>query len=362
MNRSRPLGPRDTPHRPFGDAGWMGVNMRLDASQLQASWASDAQNMRFKDGIAETRKGSLTVPWLNNVTAAGYYHWTTVYGVGRFRNPTDAVNYTLVAADGNVYACLPNNAPVALSLPSGVTITQTCRFQQAFNVVLCLRGFEADALVMDNVTAGFTEIEARPEGTGLLTIPRCLRGVFMSNRVFLLREDDTLVASDVLDYTHYTALNDLRINQGDADKGVALVYANGRGTVVEISVGRIQIGGDVSFLSMVRLPSADRPQLIWRFHASFDSLVAHSPLFAPSVPRTDFSSAASLFCPPSAPSGGVGLQHRPCSAPPPGCCRGRSGRRRRRSRGPRRSAAPRGSRGRAGSLRRNPAGRSTARP
>ena len=36
-----------------------------------------------------------------------------------------------------------------------------------------------------------------------------------------------------------------------ADKSVALSYANGRGTVVEISVGRIQIGGDVSFLSMV---------------------------------------------------------------------------------------------------------------
>jgi hypothetical protein len=37
-----------------------------------------------------------------------------------------------------------------------------------------------------------------------------------------------------------------------ADKNVALFYANGKGTVVEISVGRIQIGGDVSFLSMVR--------------------------------------------------------------------------------------------------------------
>ena len=36
-----------------------------------------------------------------------------------------------------------------------------------------------------------------------------------------------------------------------ADKNVALSYAKGRGTVVEINVGRIQIGGDVSFLSMV---------------------------------------------------------------------------------------------------------------
>jgi hypothetical protein len=37
-----------------------------------------------------------------------------------------------------------------------------------------------------------------------------------------------------------------------ADKAVAINYADGKGTVVEIDVGRIQIGGDVSFLSMVQ--------------------------------------------------------------------------------------------------------------
>jgi hypothetical protein len=41
-----------------------------------------------------------------------------------------------------------------------------------------------------------------------------------------------------------------------AEKSIALFYADGRGTIIEISVGRIQIGGDVSFLSMViNLPS-----------------------------------------------------------------------------------------------------------
>ena len=45
-----------------------------------------------------------------------------------------------------------------------------------------------------------------------------------------------------------------------ADKGVALFYANGKGTVVEISVGRIQIGGDVTFLSMVTLPPTSLPR------------------------------------------------------------------------------------------------------
>jgi hypothetical protein len=51
-----------------------------------------------------------------------------------------------------------------------------------------------------------------------------------------------------------------------ADMDVALHYANGslRGTVVEIDIGRIQTGGDVSFLSMVRTllpPSSPRQPL-----------------------------------------------------------------------------------------------------
>ena len=52
------------------------------------------------------------------------------------------------------------------------------------------------------------------------------------------------------------------------DKDVALFYANGKGTVVEIAVGRVQIGGDVSFLSMVRAHPrpADRTRVVyvWR--------------------------------------------------------------------------------------------------
>ncbi len=43
-----------------------------------------------------------------------------------------------------------------------------------------------------------------------------------------------------------------------ADMAVAFHYANGKGTVVEIDVGRIQTGGDVSFLSMVRVGSTCR--------------------------------------------------------------------------------------------------------
>jgi hypothetical protein len=70
-----------------------------------------------------------------------------------------------------------------------------------------------------------------------------------------------------------------------ADKSVALFYANGRGTVVEISVGRIQIGGDVSFLSMVRPPP---PHLMVQRH-----LVLHrEPCFAQSTARPTPSNSA----------------------------------------------------------------------
>jgi hypothetical protein len=51
-----------------------------------------------------------------------------------------------------------------------------------------------------------------------------------------------------------------------ADKSVALYYANGRGTVLEVSVGRIQNGGDISFLSMV--PSSS-------FHTTFTVCKSH---------------------------------------------------------------------------------------
>ena len=38
-----------------------------------------------------------------------------------------------------------------------------------------------------------------------------------------------------------------------ADRSVAMSYANGKGTVVEISVGRTQMGGDISTFSMVNI-------------------------------------------------------------------------------------------------------------
>ena len=210
-----------------GDGGWRGVNLRLDPSLLPEGFASKAVNMRFRNGIAETREGSMVIAWLNNIVAGNVTPWGTVYGVGVFRDPTTFLEYVLIAADGNVYACLPNNPPRLLSLPSGVTVTARCTFVQCFDVVVCLRGFSADPLVMTDLTLGFQAVTQTLSGTGTLTIPRALRGVNAGNRLWLAREDDTMVASDVQDYTRYSLMNDLRINQGTDDRIVTLVVFGG---------------------------------------------------------------------------------------------------------------------------------------
>lgn len=78
MNRYDQIGPLDDPPKPLGDRLFVGVNMRLDPALLPAGYASEAINMRFRNGIAETRKGFIFPPWANNTTTG-----TIVAGITR---------------------------------------------------------------------------------------------------------------------------------------------------------------------------------------------------------------------------------------------------------------------------------------
>ncbi len=48
-----------------GDTGFVGVNSRLDPSQLQQGFVASAINKRFVNGVAETRAGIKKMPWSN---------------------------------------------------------------------------------------------------------------------------------------------------------------------------------------------------------------------------------------------------------------------------------------------------------
>jgi hypothetical protein len=206
----------------LGDRAWRGVNLRLDPQQLPEGYCSEAINLRFRNGLPEPREGSIVMAWLNKITAGTVQPWSAVYGVGQFRDPITFTEYVLIAAEGAVYACLQNNPPRSIPLPEGVTVTDRCTFVQCFDTVILLRGFDADPLAMYDLNVGFEEIDLSTEGTGTLEIPRALRGSFFGNRLYLAREDDTIVASDIGDYTRYTLFTDFKINQGDADRIVAL--------------------------------------------------------------------------------------------------------------------------------------------
>lgn len=254
MPRPHALGPLEETPDYSGDAAWRGVKMQWAPDQLPPGFASNAVNMRFRTGEPETRYGSMVITWLNNIVDGTVQPWGTVYGVGVFRDPINFVEYVLVATASGVFACAANNAPVAVALPAGDSISARCTFIQCFNVVVLLRGFADDPLVLTDLNLGFQTIDSSPAGIGLLTIPRSLRAVFIGNRLWLAREDDTIVASDLNDYTHYSALADEKINQGEADRIVQLATF-GTGTIIvlkERSIYRLDnvLGdlGDVTVL------------------------------------------------------------------------------------------------------------------
>jgi|GEM_PF-1739293 len=55
----------DTPASFVGDSGFIGVNARLEPHALPPGYVSDAVNCRFRNGVVETRKGYVKLPWLN---------------------------------------------------------------------------------------------------------------------------------------------------------------------------------------------------------------------------------------------------------------------------------------------------------
>lgn len=211
---------QDDQSRPHGDTGWIGVNMRLESDQVQPGFMSEAVNTRFRSGIAETRLGLALMPWMNKIVDGKVRPWGKVYGVGVFSDPITFLEYGIIAADGKVYYCRSNNAPVEIPLPAATTINVPVNFTQCFDVLLMFRGFELPELRMANVKEGFQSITQTPTGMGDGTeqIPNSIQGIFFQNRLFLPNTRDEVAASDIGDYTRYRPIfQEFRVNQGSAD-------------------------------------------------------------------------------------------------------------------------------------------------
>ena len=72
MTRYDQYKPLDDQPKPMGDRTFLGVNMRLDPALVPSGMVSEAINVRFRNGVAETRLGYAVLPWLNKVTVTSY--------------------------------------------------------------------------------------------------------------------------------------------------------------------------------------------------------------------------------------------------------------------------------------------------
>ena len=144
-----------------GDTGFIGVNPRMDPASLKQGMASDAKNVIFRNGVAETRPGVQKPAWLNNIKPESTFKeinpWGAIYGAGTFKDP-NANEFVLLAVDGDVYFCRENNDPRIMSLPTGVKVLEDVTFTQAFSKVLMFRGVGLAPLVMNTLDAGFVDL------------------------------------------------------------------------------------------------------------------------------------------------------------------------------------------------------------
>jgi hypothetical protein len=243
---------------PDGDLAFRGVDMRVHPAQLPPGLVAFARNMRFRNGVAETRPGTAKIGWTNHTDSTGIKPWGTVYGWGVFSDPVTGVQYSLVAADGGVHYTRSHNIAQQLTLPSGVTITAAVEFVQCFDVVVLFRGADLAPLVLRNFNDGFELIDQTTTGTGTLDIPNASYGVLVANRLLIPHDNDLVAASDILDYTRYTLFNDFRINQGEADRLIAL-KPFGPSTVVALKEQSVYAVSNVyGDLSDIRLSNVTR--------------------------------------------------------------------------------------------------------
>jgi len=160
MSRFRQYGPHDEQAQLVGDPAFSGVNTRQPRESLPPGILANATNNRCRRGVAGTRDGRILPGHLNRLVNAGpdgrFAGWGTIYGTGRFADP-NGTEWTFLATSSGVYRCHEGEEPVLETLPTGVVITDTVTFTQAFSTLLMHRGRYHNTLVLAAVGNGFVD-------------------------------------------------------------------------------------------------------------------------------------------------------------------------------------------------------------
>jgi hypothetical protein len=139
MSRYTNYNERDRQPHSAGDTGFVGVNMRLDPTQLPAGYVADALNMRFNKGIAETRPGIAFPVWANSKIV------TTV----TTPPPPQSYHFTSLDVGGGVFKFTSTSNVRGLSLGQILTVTAVTGPPMLVGVFAGL--WEVEAIISDFV-------------------------------------------------------------------------------------------------------------------------------------------------------------------------------------------------------------------
>jgi hypothetical protein len=208
-----------------GDRGMNGVNDAVDPGYLSPNLCAYAENMRFRNGSAFTRKGIRKLRWMENDGVMVFpFYWPLDFskigdllGTGRFRDP-DGYDWVLLAGNAGVYAGRPGLGLIQ-KLACEQALTGPVWFVQAFNKVLMFRGESQPPMVLESIDTGFTVIDTTKHEDGTTAIPNSFGGTFFQNRIVVPYGRDMVGVSVVGEYTRFVSvLNAFRVNEGSEDQ------------------------------------------------------------------------------------------------------------------------------------------------
>lgn len=148
-----------------GDEFFAGVDQRNPLIAV-AGVLADGENLRFTNGLAETRRGVAKPGWGNFTSGSTVSPHGTPYGAGVFRDPNSR-EFGLLASDGYAWRILPHNGIQSIALPSGVKLLTETVFVQAFNKVYAFRGRYLAPLRLADFDVGFLDLVPQYDSTAI---------------------------------------------------------------------------------------------------------------------------------------------------------------------------------------------------
>lgn len=221
--------PGDEAALPELDAGFRGVNQRVERGQLMPGYLWDAQNVRMDRQEVATRPGSLLPVHFNHVDR------DSILGAGIYSDPQGR-EWMAICEPRRVWLCADGWQPVAIAIPAGQELTGSVEVIQCGQELRLLRGLQLDTLTWDGdrLIPLFRELPAPIGPEFIERQPNTSWAIIMADRLWVPISRDELAYSDILNYNAFDptqnsvafnrVLDDALVTAAPYDKGRMVVF------------------------------------------------------------------------------------------------------------------------------------------